>query len=99
MLVNVVLPTGLSSPRAIFNYDWITLLVMAVVAVAGVIVFLAAHRGREIGEHMIDTGDGDPRHAVAPSPAVAPGEPVAAGEAGAPQDGGTSPETHSPQTP
>jgi hypothetical protein len=51
----VVVPTGLTSPRAYFNLDWITLLVMAVVAVAGVIVFFVAHRGREIGEHMIDT--------------------------------------------
>src|SRR6478735_7611406 len=29
MLVNVVVPTGLSSGRALFNLDWITLLVMA----------------------------------------------------------------------
>jgi amino acid transporter len=55
MLVNVVLPTGLSSGRANFNYDWITLLVMVIVAVAGVIVFFAAHRGREIDAHMTDT--------------------------------------------
>jgi amino acid transporter len=55
MLVNVVLPTGLTSARAYFNYDWITLLVMAVVAVAGVIVFFAAKQGRDIGAHMIDT--------------------------------------------
>jgi amino acid transporter len=55
MLVNVVLPSGLNSPRGYFNFDWITLLVMAIVAVAGVIVFLAAHRGREVGEHIIDT--------------------------------------------
>ena len=55
MLVNVVLPSGLSSGRAYFNYDWITVAVMVVVAVAGVIVFFAAHRGRDIGAHMIDT--------------------------------------------
>jgi amino acid transporter len=55
MLVNVVLPTGLSSARAYFNLDWITLLVMAIVAVAGVIVFFAAHRGREIDAHLTDT--------------------------------------------
>jgi amino acid transporter len=54
MLVNVVAPTGPSSARAYFNLDWVTLLVMAVVTVIGVVVFLAAHRGREIGEHMID---------------------------------------------
>ena len=56
MLVNVVLPTGLGSARAYFNYDWITLLVMAIVAAAGVIVFFAAHRGREIDAHLTDTG-------------------------------------------
>jgi hypothetical protein len=55
MLVNVVLPSGLSSGRAAFNLDWITLLVMAVIAVVGIIVFFAAHRGREIGDHLIDT--------------------------------------------
>ncbi len=55
MLVNVVLPTGLSSARAYFNYDWITLLVMVVVAVAGLIVFFAVNQGRDIGAHMIDT--------------------------------------------
>jgi amino acid transporter len=55
MLVNVVAPTGLSSPRALFNIDWITLVVMIVVAIVGVIIFLAAHRGKEINEHLIDT--------------------------------------------
>ena len=56
MLVNVVLPSGLGSGRAYFNLDWITLLVMAVVTVAGIIVYLAAHGGRAISAHMIDTG-------------------------------------------
>ena len=55
MLVNVVFPSGLTSGRAYFNLDWITLLVMAIITVAGIIVFLAAHRGREIGEHLTDT--------------------------------------------
>jgi amino acid transporter len=64
MLADVVAPTGLSSARAYFNYDWITLLVMVVVAVLGVIVFFAAHRGRQIGEHLIDRG-----------PTAAPAEP------------------------
>ena len=65
MLVNVVLPSGPTSGRAYFNLDWITLLVMAVVTVAGIIVFLAAHGGREIGAHMID--------ADAPGYVLAPG--------------------------
>ncbi|HET6189204.1 MAG TPA: hypothetical protein VFE59_19690 [Trebonia sp.] len=32
MLLNVVLPTGLSGPRAYFDLDWITLVVMFIVA-------------------------------------------------------------------
>ena len=55
MLVNVVLPTGLGSGRSYFNLDWITLLVMAVVTVAGIIVYVVVHGGREIGAHMVDT--------------------------------------------
>ena len=69
MLVNVVLPTGLRSARGYFNYDWITLLVMAIVAVAGVIVFSAAHRGREIDAHLTDTR--------APAPALTAPDPQA----------------------
>jgi amino acid transporter len=65
MLLNVVLPTGLSSPRAYFNLDWITLLVMFVVFVAGVILFLAAHRGRSLGEHMRD--DAEPQRQSEPA--------------------------------
>ncbi len=45
----------MGSGRAYFNLDWITLLVMAIVAAAGVIVFFAAHRGREIDAHLTDT--------------------------------------------
>ncbi|HEU5391988.1 MAG TPA: APC family permease [Streptosporangiaceae bacterium] len=55
MLVNVVFPSGLSSGRAYFNLDWVTLLVMAIITVVGIIVFLAGHRGREIGKHLTDT--------------------------------------------
>jgi amino acid transporter len=57
MLVNVVTPTGLTSPRAYFNLDWITLLVMFVVAVVGVVFFLIARAGRELGTHMRDDAE------------------------------------------
>jgi hypothetical protein len=41
MLVNVVAPTGLNSPRSVlFNYDWITLVVVFVIVVIGAIYFL-----------------------------------------------------------
>src|SRR3954452_15731183 len=48
MLVNVVLPTGLDSPRAFFNLDWITLLVMFVIAVAGGLYFVIARPDRKL---------------------------------------------------
>ena len=85
MLVNVVLPTGLGSGRSYFNLDWITLLVMAVVTVAGIIVYAVVHGGREIGAHIVDTDAPGHRPAAAPGPAAAdpviPGDPVTPGDA------------------
>ena len=69
MLADLVAPTGLNSARAYFNEDWITLMVMVAVALIGVIVFFAAGRGREIGEHMID---GDVPAAAEPRPCPVP---------------------------
>jgi hypothetical protein len=40
VLINIVFPSGLSSPRALFNYDWLTLAVMVVIAAIGVVVFV-----------------------------------------------------------
>jgi len=54
MLLNVVLPTGLTSPRGYFNLDWITLLVMAVVAVVGVLLFVFGRPDRQVGTHLHD---------------------------------------------
>jgi amino acid transporter len=54
MLVNVVVPTGLDSPRAYFNTDWITLLVMFVIAVVGALYFFVARPDRGIGHHVHD---------------------------------------------
>lgn len=54
MLLNVVLPTGLSSPRGYFNLDWITLLVMVVVAAAGAIYFVIGRPDRAVGQHLHD---------------------------------------------
>ncbi|HEU0238769.1 MAG TPA: APC family permease [Micromonosporaceae bacterium] len=52
MLINVVAPTGLTSPRGFFNYDWITLLVMVVVAVVGVLFFVIGRPDRAIAQHV-----------------------------------------------
>ena len=54
MLLNVVVPTGLSSPRAYFNLDWITLLVMVIIAVVGAVYFLIARPDRRVAGHLHD---------------------------------------------
>jgi amino acid transporter len=57
MLLNVVLPSGLASPRGYFNLDWITLLVMLGVTVVGVLVFVLAHPDRGIRQHLVDPAE------------------------------------------
>ncbi|HET8602412.1 MAG TPA: amino acid permease [Marmoricola sp.] len=54
MLVNVVAPTGLASPRGYFNLDWITLLVMVVIALVGLAYFLVARPDRGVRHHLHD---------------------------------------------
>jgi amino acid transporter len=49
MLVNVVVPTGLNSPRSVlFNYDWMTLVVVFVIVVIGALYFLVVRPQRAI---------------------------------------------------
>ena len=54
MLINVVLPTGLDSPRAFFNLDWITASVMFVIFVVGLIYFLIARPDKGVRQHLHD---------------------------------------------
>src|SRR3954454_9389360 len=49
-----VLPTGLESPRAFFNLDWITLLVMFVITVVGAVYFFLARPDRGVRQHLHD---------------------------------------------
>ena len=64
MLLNVVAPTGLTSPRGYFNLDWITLLVMVVVAVVGAVLFLVRRPDRTVARHVHDEAEptGAERH-------------------------------------
>ncbi len=55
MLLNVVAPTGLDSPRgALFNLDWVTLTVMVVIALVGLLAFLVVRPGSTVGTHLHD---------------------------------------------
>ncbi len=52
MLINIVAPTGLSSGRAFFNLDWITLSVMFVIAVVGALYFFIARPDKQVSGHV-----------------------------------------------
>jgi hypothetical protein len=53
-LTYLALPTGLDSPRAFFNRDWITLTVMVVIALVGAAYFLIARPDRGVARHVHD---------------------------------------------
>jgi len=57
MFVDMVWPSGLSSPREFLNLDWITLVVMIIVLIVGVVFFLIAHSGRSLDEHLRDDAE------------------------------------------
>ena len=55
MLINVIAPTGLSSPRgALFNLDWITLVVVLAIVIVGGVYFLIARPDRNLAGHLSD---------------------------------------------
>jgi amino acid transporter len=73
MLIDVVAPTGLTSPRALFNYDWITATVIFVIAVVGAVLFLVTRPDRKLGGHVHDTLEPTAAERVGPPP-VAPAD-------------------------
>jgi amino acid transporter len=54
MFLNVVVPTGLTSGRGLFNYDWITLFVMAIITFVGAIYYVIARPDRTVATHLHD---------------------------------------------
>ncbi len=55
MFINVVAPTGLSSPRGFFNLDWITLLVIVIISVVGALYLFIARPDKRVQQHLHDT--------------------------------------------
>jgi amino acid transporter len=55
MIVNVVYPSGITSPREYFNLDWITLGVMFVITVLGAIYLFIWRPDRNVAKHLHDT--------------------------------------------
>jgi amino acid transporter len=60
MLLNVVVPTGLTSGRALFNLDWITLVVIVLIALVGAIYFVIARPDRRVAGHLHDELEATP---------------------------------------
>ena len=55
MFVNIVVPTGLASPRGYFNLDWITLTVMVIIAIVGAVYFVIARPDTKgVNRHLHD---------------------------------------------
>jgi amino acid transporter len=54
MFINIGLPSGLDSPRAFFNLDWITLTVIFVIALVGAVYFLIGRPDRGVARHLHD---------------------------------------------
>jgi amino acid transporter len=52
MLINIVWPSPLSSGRAIFNYGWVTLLVMAIIVGFGALYEALVRPGRKPGPRV-----------------------------------------------
>jgi amino acid transporter len=69
MLLNVVWPSGVDSPRAVlFNLDWVTMTVMVLIALVGLVVYLVARPTKSIIQHVHDE--------LEPTGAERHGEPV-----------------------
>ena len=54
MFVNICWPSALTSGRALFNYGWITLLIMAVIVIVGALYEVIARPDRSIAQHRIE---------------------------------------------
>ena len=54
MIINVLIPSGVASARgALFNYDWMALLVVIVLAVLAVLYYAIARPDRHVQQHMM----------------------------------------------
>lgn len=54
MLLNIVWPSPLSSGRAIFNYGWVTLLVMGIIVGLGILYESIARPDRNLAQHRVE---------------------------------------------
>ena len=55
MFLNVIYPSGHASPRGYFNIDWITLVVIVVIAIVGALYLFIARPDRNVERHLEGT--------------------------------------------
>jgi amino acid transporter len=54
ILLYILIPTGLDSPKgALFNYDWMTLTVMVLIALIGAIYYLSSKPQERVAGHVV----------------------------------------------
>ena len=56
MFINVIYPSGLTSAREIFNFDWITLCIMFIIAVVGALYLFIWRPDRNVQRHLESGG-------------------------------------------
>ncbi len=54
MLLDVVYPSDIGTGRAVFNYGWITLGVMVIIALVGGLYFVLARPDRKVASHRVE---------------------------------------------
>jgi amino acid transporter len=76
MFINVVYPSGVTSPRAYFNIDWITLAVIFVIAAVGALYLFLGRPERGVARHTHDELEaaGAERHREVAAKDQGPGE-------------------------
>ena len=54
ILADILIPTGITSPKAaLFNYDWITLVIVVIIVAIGAIYTVLAHPARRIDKTAV----------------------------------------------
>jgi amino acid transporter len=54
IFIDIAFPSGIASPREVFNLDWMTLAVIFVIAVVGAVYFVIGRPDRKVSGHVHD---------------------------------------------
>lgn len=61
MLLNILVPTGINSPKGeLFNYDWLTLVVVVIIAIVGAAYYVVSRPHKRVAQRVVRGGSGPP---------------------------------------